>query len=226
MQRRTAVGVSTAAVLCGLGVASGVPLLIPDDSETFRPIGTGEATRLAESPAPGSTTERPSPPSSPLPRRSTPVPGSAGHGPPVRVTVQGVGISAPVVPVGIDRTGDVAIPEQVDTVGWYRWGPAPGAKSGSVVLVGHVDSAEQGEGAFFDLHGVAAGARITVTMRDHHRFVYRTVAREEFPKSSVPLDALFARTGAPRLTLITCGGSFDSAARSYRDNIVVTAVPT
>jgi hypothetical protein len=40
------------------------------------------------------------------------------------------------------------------------------------------------------------------------------------------LRQLFSGTGAPRLTLITCGGSFDAARRSYRENVVVTAVPT
>jgi hypothetical protein len=54
---------------------------------------------------------------------------------------------------------------------------------------------------------------------------YRVVAREEWPKGSVPLDRLFARTGAPRLTLVTCGGGFREDAGSYLDNVVVTAVP-
>ena len=37
------------------------------------------------------------------------------------------------------------LPEDVDRVGWYRFGPAPGA-DGSAVLAGHVDDAEQGLG--------------------------------------------------------------------------------
>jgi hypothetical protein len=39
------------------------------------------------------------------------------------------------------------------------------------------------------------------------------------------LDKYFARDGAVRLTLITCGGPFDQDTRHYRDNVVVTAVP-
>jgi sortase (surface protein transpeptidase) len=93
------------------------------------------------------------------------------------------------------------------------------------VLVGHVDSATEGTGAFFRLATVPAGARVTVTVRGDRRLVYRVVGRELFAKSAVPLDTLFARTGAPRLTLITCGGPFDPAALSYRDNVVLTAVP-
>lgn len=37
---------------------------------------------------------------------------------------------------------------------------------------------------------------------------------------------LFTTTGAPRLVLITCGGPFDLATRTYLDNIVVFATPT
>ena len=55
---------------------------------------------------------------------------------------------------------------------------------------------------------------------------YRVVSRETFGKDAIPLTALFAATGAPRLTLITCGGPFDSESLSYLDNVVVTAVPT
>lgn len=37
--------------------------------------------------------------------------------------------------------------------------------------------------------------------------------------------SLFTRTGPPRLAVISCGGTFDRAKRSYRDNVVVIAEP-
>jgi hypothetical protein len=49
------------------------------------------------------------------------------------------------------------------------------------------------------------------------------VGREVLQKTDIPLDRYFARDGAPRLTLITCGGPFDKATGHYRDNVVVTA---
>ena len=51
------------------------------------------------------------------------------------------------------------------------------------------------------------------------------IGREIFGKKNVPLGALFSRAGPERLTLITCGGSFNRSKRSQVDNIVVTAVP-
>ena len=41
---------------------------------------------------------------------------------------------------------------------------------------------------------------------------------------ALPREVLRAR-GVPRLVLITCGGPFDQVRRSYRDNLVVYAVP-
>ncbi len=48
---------------------------------------------------------------------------------------------------------------------------------------------------------------------------------ERVDKARLPVDSLFDRRGGPRLTLVTCGGEFDQQARSYRDNVVVVAVP-
>jgi hypothetical protein len=52
---------------------------------------------------------------------------------------------------------------------------------------------------------------------------YTVAAREIYRKTAIPLDRYFARDGAPRLTLITCGGPFDRATGHYRDNVVITA---
>jgi hypothetical protein len=53
---------------------------------------------------------------------------------------------------------------------------------------------------------------------------FEVVARERYAKTAIPLEKYFARDGAVRLTLITCGGPFDPGTRHYRDNVVVTAV--
>ena len=145
--------------------------------------------------------------------------------PPVRLRIPAIGVDAPVGPVGINDRGEMAIPEQVQDIGWYEYGPAPGADTGSAVLSGHVDSAQQGLGAFSRLGQLTAGDKITVVNAAGRQLDYRVVGKEAFDKKTVPLADLFSRSGAARLTLITCGGAFDSSALSYVDNIVITAVP-
>jgi len=145
---------------------------------------------------------------------------------PVSLRIPSIGVTATVDPVGInERTNEFEVPPSVDRIGWYRYGPGLEAEAGSVVVAGHVDSAKQGEGAFYRLRELDRGDTLTATGSDGEQRTYRVVAREEYDKTKIPLDRYFARDGAPRLTLITCGGPFDAAARRYRDNIVVTAVP-
>ena len=131
-----------------------------------------------------------------------------------------------MVPVGVDDNGDLAVPADVHAAGWYRYGAWPGASSGSVVIAGHVDSAQQGLGAFRALWSARPGMTISVDLAHGVHLQYRIVSRESFAKTGAPMAALFSTKGAPRLTLITCGGSFDQDALSYKDNVVITAVPS
>lgn len=143
--------------------------------------------------------------------------------PPVRLSVPARGIDAPVDAVGVEPQGEMTLPADVDRVGWYRFGPAPGAAEGSAVLAGHVDDAEQGLGALAPLREAEPGDEVLVEGADGAVTRWSVVGRELLEKPAVPLGELFARTGAPRLVLITCGGPFDAEQRSYRDNVVVVA---
>jgi hypothetical protein len=146
---------------------------------------------------------------------------------PVRLRIPAIGVDARVDPVAVDAaTNEFAVPPSVDVVGWYRHGPGLGAPAGSVVIAGHVDGAAQGPGAFFRLRDLGPGTPIEVTGADGRVVRYTVAAREIYRKTAIPLDRYFARDGAPRLTLITCGGPFDPATRHYRDNVVITAAST
>ena len=144
--------------------------------------------------------------------------------PPVGIAIPAIGLQTRVVRVGVDgRTGGVEVPPDVRTVGWYRFSPVPG-EPGSSVLLGHVDSSTQGPGAFFHLASLEPGTKVRVLLADHSTRSFRVVARRSYLKSRLPAT-VFARTGRPLLTLVTCGGPFDAAIGHYRDNVVVYAVP-
>ena len=145
--------------------------------------------------------------------------------PPTRVRIGAIGVDVPIVPVGVDGTGEMAIPEDIQTVGWYRFGPAPGGSAGSAVLAGHIDDRIQGRGAFFDLREVGDGDSVRVDLADGSERDYRVDRVQEIDKSVLPVDQLFTRDGPPVLTLVTCGGDFDRASRNYLQNVVVTAEP-
>jgi len=143
--------------------------------------------------------------------------------PPVWVRVGGINADASVVAVGVDGSGEMAVPPGASTVAWYEAGPTPG-HSGTAVLAGHVDY-DGVQGRFFHLGEVGLGTTVTVAYQDGTSRDFRVVDRRQFAKPDLPTAELFTTTGPPRLALITCGGSFDQHARSYADNVVVYAEP-
>lgn len=140
---------------------------------------------------------------------------------PVGLTIDGIGVAAaPVDAVGVEPNGELEIPG-ADAVGWYRHGPAPG-EPGSTVLAAHI-AFNGRDGVFRHLADVEIGALIAVELDDGSVARYEVVDIAQYPKGELPVDDLFDRSGAPRLTLITCGGDFDPDVRSYDDNVVVGA---
>ncbi|MEH0933595.1 class F sortase [Micromonospora psammae] len=210
-----------AAGVAALTVATGVAC----GSQPAEDVGADKAAALASTtPTPGPTSAAPGDASVPVGAGTLPAPPKTV--PPVKLSIPPIDVTATVNAVGINRrTNEFEVPPSVDQIGWYRYGPGLEAEAGSVVIAGHVDSAEQGKGAFFRLRELDQGDTLTVTGSDGEQRAYRVVAREEYVKTKIPLERYFARDGKPRLTLITCGGPFDAATRKYRDNIVVTAVP-
>ncbi len=145
---------------------------------------------------------------------------------PVHLRIDSIGVSAPIVPTGVDQaSGLMEVPENVDEVAWYRYGPEPG-QSGSAVLAAHVDLASEGPGVFFELGDIEPGDEIVVEFDDGSVQQFTVKARTIYLKDELPLDTVFRRDGEPVLTLITCGGAFDVSARHYDSNVVAYAVPS
>ena len=149
----------------------------------------------------------------------------APSSPPTRLVIPGLGVDATVNDVGVQDDGAMVIPAEPTSVGWYRYGSAPGDPEGNTVIAGHVATREDGPGALAALRGAKPGMRVTVTTADGTTHRYEVVGRELVVKKALPVDEIFARQGKPLLVLITCGGEYLPELRSHRDNVVVTAVP-
>jgi len=140
---------------------------------------------------------------------------------PVELRIPRIGVRTGIVGLHLDRSGALAPPSSFGVAGWY--GAVPG-QPGPAVLAGHVDS-RRGPAVFFRLAALQAGDPVLVRRSDGRtlRYVVTSVAR--YPKVRFPAAQVYEIRPDSELRLITCGGTFDAAARSYRDNIVVTAVP-
>jgi LPXTG-site transpeptidase (sortase) family protein len=131
-------------------------------------------------------------------------------------------VDASIVPVGVLADGRFEVPA-ARLVGWYRFGPTP-ADAGVTVLAAHLNF-DGVNGVFRRLAEVELDDRVTVTSSDGHATTYRITERRLIDKTQLPPDQIWARTGASRLVLITCGGRYDATRRGYDDNVVVFAEP-
>lgn len=155
-------------------------------------------------------------------RRTPPAPPATAR--PATVRIPAVGYAASVRPVGVANDGQMALPPRPTRLGWYRFGPAPGAERGAAVIAGHLDSRRFGLGPLVRLREVEVGDRVAVQDARGRQLAYAVTGVRRFDRQALPAQ-LFARTGRPRLHLITCGGAYDPSAGGYQVNLVVTAEP-
>jgi sortase (surface protein transpeptidase) len=141
---------------------------------------------------------------------------------PVRIVIPKIAVSAGVEPLHRAADGTLDVPPDWNDAGWYADGVVPGQR-GPAVIVGHVDSARDGPAVFYRLPALRRGDDVLVETNDgqSHRFVVDTT--RAFAKTSFPTELVYGPTPLAELRLITCAGSFDRAAHSYTENLVVTA---
>jgi sortase (surface protein transpeptidase) len=177
----------------------------------------------AASPSPAARPEPARPPSRPA---TTPATRTAARptapARPLSVRIPAIGVSSTLVPLRLNQAGALQPPADFIHAGWYVGGPAPG-EQGPAVIAGHVDS-RAGPAIFFRLRELRPGDEVLVARADRSTARFRVVEVQRYPKNMFPAARVYQPTPDAALRLITCGGSFDYARRSYRDNIVVYAV--
>ncbi len=142
---------------------------------------------------------------------------------PVSIRIPGIGVSAPVMRVGLAADGTVQVPplDQHNLTGWYQDGPAPGQR-GPAVILGHVDSTV-GISVFYYLKDLQAGDKVYVTLADGKVAAFAVDGLQKVAKDAFPTASVYGKAGYPSLRLITCGGPFDKTTGHYADNVIVYA---
>jgi hypothetical protein len=171
------------------------------------------------------------PPGPPAPTRALasdqPVragPAPLGRSEPVHLDIPAIGVSTPLMALGLNPDGTIAVPplRRDAPAGWYRYLVTPG-EVGPAVILGHVDTARDGPAVFYRLQELRPGDSVTVRRVDGRTAVFRVSHVAQYPKLAFPADEVYGAVDRPALRLITCGGSFDPIHRQYRGNVVVYA---
>ncbi len=142
---------------------------------------------------------------------------------PVRLRIAVAGIDTGLQRLGRAADDTVEVPTDYGVAGWYGDGPAPG-EPGPAVILGHVDSV-RGPAVFSRLAALTPGTEVDVDRADGSTVAFRVTGVETVAKSGFPTEQVYGPTLQSSLRLVTCGGTFDRSARSYRDNVIVFADP-
>jgi LPXTG-site transpeptidase (sortase) family protein len=174
------------------------------DLETI--VGFGQISTPTPGPAPTPTDQFP--------------PGSAA--PVTRIIVEKAKIDAPIVEKGVDDAGVMQAPDNAYDVAWYDFSAHPGF-SGNAVFAGHVDYIHVGEAVFWNLKDLEPGDTILVQLADGTQYRYAVNFKQQFDAATAPVDQIVGPTPNQTVTLITCGGTFDSSTHQYDKRLVVRA---
>ena len=104
------------------------------------------------------------------------------------------------------------------------WACGVGAP-GNALLDGHVDWGGRLR-AFGWLRQLEPGDAIQITDESGTVLSYSVTWTRLYAADTAPLDEIFAQTSDEELTLITCGGAFDTSVRMYVSRWVVRATRT
>lgn len=163
-----------------------------------------EGTRTATTTTVATTTE-------PIPTRAAA---------PTTLRIPTLALTAPFeAPLGLRDDGQVEVPEQFDTVGWYEPSPAPGALGPAVVL-GHLDS-YRGPAVFYSLGQLTPGDEVFVDRADGSTVRFVVTHLERYRQDGFPTEKVYGDLDHAGLRLVTCSGNYDRATDRYSHNLIV-----
>ncbi len=138
---------------------------------------------------------------------------------PIALSIERIGVSVPIEAVGVTTGGDMGIPKNENDVGWYKYGPRPGA-SGSAVIVGHFDTKKSPQGVFYNLQELDPGDIVEVLDDKQQVFKFKVLGTKVYDYNASSVE-VFATSSKPRLNLITCAGDWLPSHKLYNKRIVV-----
>ncbi len=144
-----------------------------------------------------------------------------------RLVVSRLGINAPVNYRGVGGDGVMGNPAGAYDVVWYDFssfgglGGYPGS-GGNAVFAGHVDYRGVGPAVFFRLRGVTEGDVIEYHRADGQVVRYSVIWFADVAPTE-DFGGYVTAAAGDVITLITCNGEFDFAAREYSHRRVVRA---
>jgi hypothetical protein len=132
----------------------------------------------------------------------------------------------PVQAISTGRDGQLDVPDDPRTAGWWRGSSRVGDRSGKTFLAAHIDSPRERLGPFAELYDAQPGLPLVLRSaglrQDFHVRSVRLVRRE----SLTARPDLYSPGGTRQLVLVTCAPPYDPTHGGYRNLVVLVAEPS
>ena len=135
------------------------------------------------------------------------------------LSINRIGINAPVISVDLTKDGAIDVPKTLWQVGHYDKSAAVGA-TGTAVIVGHSGAPGQ-VGVFEHINRIQVGDIITYTRVDGSSISYRVTSSAAYPVNNDTARLLVAPTSVSSLNLVSCYGNWDQVAFKYDQRWIV-----
>ncbi|WP_417897912.1 sortase [Bacillus haimaensis] len=138
---------------------------------------------------------------------------------PIQLRIPAINVDAPIKPQGLSENGEMEVPEDGETIGWYEPGTKPGGM-GNAVLVGHVDD-YTGPAIFFNLKQLEVGDEILVEGENGETLTFVVKDKQAYPYDLAPIRQIFGPSNKKQLNLITCTGLYNRSTQNHEERLVV-----
>lgn len=139
---------------------------------------------------------------------------------PNSLKIPAIDVEAQIQQLGVTKSGEMAVPNNIEDVSWFAPGYKPG-QNGRAVIAGHVDGVD-GPAVFWDLSKLELGDELVVENKDK-TLTFRVHTMESVPLDLADVSAVFGYTATPELVLITCSGTYDFDRGTREERLIVYA---
>jgi sortase (surface protein transpeptidase) len=136
--------------------------------------------------------------------------------PPDRLSIPSIGVDAQV-----EQVDFLGVPKDPSHVAWFRTGAAPG-EPGTATFDGHLDWTS-GPAVFWKLSKVRTGDDVWIRGGAGGLQDWKVDLAQSVPYTSAPPPWLYANSRPPRVSIITCDGTW--LGSGYANRLLIRATP-
>jgi len=140
---------------------------------------------------------------------------------PRAIYIDKLGVSARLLPVGVNPNGNMQAPLNIFDAGWYTGSSTP-TQPGAVVVNAHASGPTR-QGLFAYIETLGKGDTIAIETGDKKRHTYKVVSKQTVSRHKVDMKKLMLPHGTATegLNLMTCTGKWEQSAQTYSERVIV-----